>query len=223
MGSNALSRPLDHLQLCWWQIPSALWTISALCVKGRLILLLLSSKYNSPVTRSAYLLLLCLCVNTKTTVRRQTVGSHGTLFIAFHRNLWPVLACLMKPTPHTGGHWSFFSFHIHLDISVTAHRASPLHPGRDSFPLVGHQICYWEHSALLEWHGSEMSGCAVVHQGKMMSLDVWASVAWKLLCLCACVLLIWGPGKRFSRGQLPSSAITNRFVIGPSLMIYPQT
>lgn len=47
--SNAPLRPLDHLQLCWWQIPSTLWTISA---KERLILQLLSPKYNSPVTRS---------------------------------------------------------------------------------------------------------------------------------------------------------------------------
>lgn len=65
----------------------------------------------------------------KKTDRRQKVDSHGALFIASHWNLWPVLACLMKPAHHNEGHWSYFSFHIHLDISVTAHRASPLSPG----------------------------------------------------------------------------------------------
>lgn len=104
-----------------------------LSVKGRLILLLLSSEHNSPVTRSLteHTFSCCFaCVSIRRKAdRRQTVGSHGALFIAFHWNLWPVLACLMKPAPHNEGHWSFFSFHIHLDISVTAHRASPLNPG----------------------------------------------------------------------------------------------
>lgn len=101
------ARPLDHLQLCWWQNPSTLWTISA---KGILILLLVSSHYNGPVTRSLIQHTFSSSARVsirKKTDRRQTVGSHGALFIAFQWNLRPVLACLMKPAPHNEGHWSF--------------------------------------------------------------------------------------------------------------------
>lgn len=71
-GSNALLRPLDHLQLHWWQIPSTLQTISA---KGRLILLFRSSKYNSPVTRSliqrTFSCSACVSIQRKPTGGRQ--------------------------------------------------------------------------------------------------------------------------------------------------------
>lgn len=108
-----------------------------------------------------------------------------------------------------------FSFHIHLDISVTAHRASSFNPGEILSLLFCCQIFYWVHSTFLG-DGTEMSrmGCTAVHHRgtRRWVWTFWATVAWMSDYLCACVR---GPnlrqtGKRFSKGQRLSSALPNR-------------